>query len=113
MRLLLTVVLCMFGYSIFAQHQLQGVVKNTMGEPIANSHIDLSSNCVDTDASGTFIFTDLQSGTYTLKVSADGYGVYQEKIHLNQSKQITVVLSEEETLETVVIHTAQQKAYNQ
>lgn len=113
MRLLLTVVLCMFGYSIFAQHQLQGVVKNTMGETIANSHIDLSSNCVDTDPLGRFTFSNLKSGTYTLKVSAEGYGIYQEKIILDQSKQLTIVLEEEETLETIVIHTAQQKAYNQ
>lgn len=113
MRLLLTIVLCMLGYGVFAQHQITGVVKNADGETIPNSHVDLSSNCVDTDASGTFIFTDLQSGSYTLKVSADGYGVYQEKIQLNQSKEMTIVLTEEETLETLVIHTAQQKAYNQ
>ncbi len=113
MRLLLTIALCVLSYGVFSQHQLTGVVKNSLGENIAGSHVDLSSNCVDTDASGTFIFTDLQSGTYTLKISATGYGVYQEKIHLNQSKQITVVLNEEETLETIVIHTAQQKAYNQ
>ena len=113
MRLLLTIVLCMLGYGVFAQHQITGVVKNADGETIPNSHVDLSSNCVDTDASGTFIFTDLQSGSYTLKVSADGYGVYQEKIQLNQSKEMTIVLSEEETLETLVIHTAQQKSYNQ
>ena len=92
MRLLLTIVLCMLGYGVFAQHQITGVVKNADGETIPNSHVDLSSNCVDTDASGTFIFTDLQSGSYTLKVSADGYGVYQEKIQLNQSKEMTIVL---------------------
>lgn len=116
MRLLLTIVLCMFGYNVFAQHQLQGVVKNINGETIPNSHVDLSSNCVDTDSSGIFTFNNLNSGTYTLKVSANGYGIYQEKIVLEQSKQLTIVLQEEddeETLETIVIHTAQQKAYNQ
>lgn len=103
----------MLSYGVYSQHTLKGVVQNAMGEGIPNSHIDLSSNCVDTDSQGVFTFQNLSSGTYVLKVSAAGYGMYQETIQLNQSKELTIVLSEEETLETVVIHTAQQNAYNQ
>lgn len=113
MRFLLTVVLCVMGYGVFGQHTLKGVVTNSFGEPISNSHVDLSSICVDTDATGNFQFSNLKSGAYTLKVMANGFGVYQETINLKSSKQINVVLTEEETLETVVIHTSNQKAYNQ
>lgn len=113
MRLLSTIVLCMLSCVLFAQHQLKGVVKNTQGKSIANSHIDLGSSCIDTDSSGEFIFNNLFQGTYDLKVSAEGYSVYQEKITLNASRKLTIILNEEETLETVIIHTASQKAYNQ
>lgn len=113
MRLFITVVLCMLSYGVFSQHTLKGVVKNSYGEAIPNSHIDLSSACVDTDSQGNFSFQNLQQGSYILKVSADGFGTYQETIHLKKSKELSIVLNEEETLETIVIHTAQQKAYNQ
>lgn len=113
MRLFSTVVLCMFSCILWSQHQLKGVVNNGNGEHIANSHIEVGSSCADTDSSGAFTFNNLPGGTYSLKVSADGYGVYEETILLNESRVLTIVLNEEETLETVVIHTANQKAYNQ
>lgn len=113
MRLFITIVLCMLSYGVYSQYTLKGVVQNSMGNSIPNSHIDLSSNCVDTDSQGIFTFQNLVSRTYLLKVSADGYGVYQETVHINQSKELVIVLNEEETLESIVIHTAQQKAYNQ
>ena len=112
MRLLLSAIICIVSTTCFAQHKLSGVVKNVYGEVIPNSHIDLSSLCVDTDATGNFTYTNLISGTYTLKVSANGYGWYQEQLTINESKQLTIVLSEEETLDNVVIHTTQQKTYN-
>ena len=113
MRFLITVILCGFACNVFAQHQLKGLVTNAWGDRINNSHIDLSSKCVDTNASGTFVFNNLPSGIYLLKVSAEGYGVYQERIEISSSKDLSIILQEEETLETIVIHTAQQKAYNQ
>jgi len=113
MRLFITAILCILSYAVFGQNTLKGLVKNGVGEGIPNSHIDLSSTCVDTNSQGFFTLHNLKDGTYILKVSSPGYGLYQETITLNRSKDITIVLSEEETLETIVIHTAQQKAYNQ
>ncbi len=113
MRLLITVILCVLSYGVFAQHTIKGVVTNSYGEPIVDSHVDLSSICVDTDALGSFKFTNLKSGIYTLKVNANGFGVYQENIQLKGSLQLNIILTDEETLETIVIHTANQKVYNQ
>ncbi|WKW46183.1 TonB-dependent receptor [Myroides sp. JBRI-B21084] len=113
MRLLITVILCVLGYGVYAQHTIKGVVTNSYGEPIIDSHVDLSSICVDTDALGSFKFTNLKSGIYTLKVNANGFGVYQENIQLKGSLQLNIILTDEETLETIVIHTANQKVYNQ
>ncbi|HLW40997.1 MAG TPA: TonB-dependent receptor [Flavobacterium sp.] len=113
MRLLLTAVLFLYSCMSWSQFQLSGTVTNVYGEQIANSHIDLNSICTQSDASGNFTLSNLKQGEYLLKVQSEGYALYQEKIVLNESRNISVVLNDEETLETIVIHTAQQKTYNQ
>src|SRR5690554_3446008 len=113
MRLLLTTVLFLCSCASWSQLQLSGTVTNVYGEQITNSHIDLNSICTQTDASGNFTLSNLKQGEYLLKIQSEGYALYQEKIVLNESKNITILLNEEETLETIVIHTAQQQTYNQ
>lgn len=113
MRLLLTAFLFLCSFISWSQYQIQGTVTDVYGEPIANSHIDLSSICTNSDASGRFVLSNLKQGEYLLKVQLEGYALYQEKIDLKSSRNISIVLNEEETLETIVVHTAQQKTYNQ
>ena len=113
MRLLVTVGLLLCSLTSWSQYRLSGKITDAYGEPISNSHIDLNNMGAASDDSGVFSFSNLKQGEYTLKVQFEGYTTYQEKIVLNQSKEISVVLDEEETLETIVIHTAQQKTYNQ
>lgn len=113
MRLLLTAVLFFSTYLSSSQIQLTGTVTNVYGENVSNSHIDLNSICTETDVEGNFILSNLKNGKYLLKIQSEGYALYQKKIDLDKSKHLSIVLNEEETLETIVIHTAQQKTYNQ
>ncbi len=58
---------------------LQGTVKDPTGAVVAKAHVELTgtslvgSKSLDTDGSGYFRFANLLPGTYTLKVTAQGF----------------------------------------
>lgn len=62
-----------------APAKLRGVVRGQNGEPIAGARVlayanDGSVKETKTDQNGSFVFDDLEPGTYRLEISAQGFG---------------------------------------
>lgn len=60
------------------------VVDANTGEAIPNATVELSEleASATTDEYGTFIFEDIEAGTYTLSVQADGYEEVEQSVEV-------------------------------
>jgi hypothetical protein len=70
---------------------LSGVVYNNDDNfPIANSTLSIfgSSQTVVTDLTGTYTFPELQYGTYTINIAADGFQDLSTQVELNTENQV-------------------------
>jgi hypothetical protein len=73
------------------------VVDASSGNPIADIEVQLkgTDNSTMTDSTGYFEFTDLEAGSYTLHVAADGYKEYEQSVDLTEEgAQVTIKLEQ-------------------
>ncbi len=113
---LITLMLCLlcFSAAVYSQNIIWGKVTNTAGEPISNSHIDLQKNCTTTNDEGLFELSRIASGTYPLRVQAEGYTVYETSVSVPLADTLVIILHDNisEVMKEMVIHTDHTKAYN-
>lgn len=115
----LVLVFC-FGESMAQDASIQGAVVDPTGAAVAGAHLVLSGHGATqnhiSDAGGSYRFSSLAAGTYTLTVGAPGFGRYENSsIHvsandalnwsvplaLQSGSQSIVVQGDAETLEQV------------
>jgi phage tail sheath gpL-like len=73
------------------------VVDASSGNPIADIEVQLkgTDNSTMSDSTGYFEFTDLEAGSYTLYVDADGYKEYEQSVDLTEGgAQVTIKLEQ-------------------
>ncbi len=92
--LLLAMAFCCLQNAIAQHMSLSGIVKGSDKQVISYAYVmirelDLT---IATDEHGAFTFTSLQKGQYTLDVLASGYKPHSQKVLLNTSKKLSIVL---------------------
>jgi hypothetical protein len=73
------------------------ITSNLNGDPVSAATVTLtedgsSAGTATTDASGRAVISNLQSGTYTLEISATGYRVYTETVSVSADTTKNVTL---------------------
>ncbi len=93
--------------TVFSQSNLTGTIRDAKsGEGIAGASILLGDLGVVSDQNGFFLFKDVKAGYHTLTVSFVGYQKYQQKINLDNSKnlEVDIMLTEDRIeLDEVVV----------
>ena len=81
---------------------LSGTLRDPRGAVVTNAHLSLTASAtgavrhVDTSSEGTYRFSNLQAGAYTLKVSAVGFAPFSQAgiiLALNEAATVDVTLS--------------------
>ena len=69
------------------------VVDASNGNPIADIEVQLkgTENSATTDSTGHFEFMDLENGTHTIYINADGYNEYTQDVDLSQGDAVVTV----------------------
>ncbi|MGB7785163.1 MAG: TonB-dependent receptor [Salinimicrobium sp.] len=111
MRLFLLSLLTVFSFSATAQNAaVSGKVTDPQNEPIPFATVRFlnSALSVQTGTDGSFSFSDLKAGDYTIIVSSTGFDTQTKKFSLTagERKQLTISMEEElRSLDEVVITT--------
>lgn len=81
-----------------AQGTLKGKILQSDSTAIAGAHIFIieTKQGITTNIKGAFSFSSVESGTYTIEISAIGYGKQQQSVTINNGKEtkIELILSE-------------------
>ena len=110
--------LCLLA-TTFAQSNkgtIQGTLQNSKHEPLVGLTVTLNDNqfATSTDEDGFFIFKNIPTGTYTLKVKGVSYKGYKENVTVTakQNAPLNLQLNEStQTLEPVTVQANLQKKY--
>ncbi len=89
-----------------AQWRLSGTISNANnGETMPGAHIQLlgTKTITTTNAQGSYEFSDLQSGTYTIKVSYLGFESVKKTLQLNKDFVLDIALKTAAIMEDAVI----------
>ena len=89
-----------------AQWRLSGTISNANnGETMPGAHIQLlgTKTITTTNAQGSYEFPDLQSGTYTIKVSYLGFESVKKTLQLNKDFILDIALKTAAIMEDAVI----------
>lgn len=89
-------VLCMglFPLALSAQFRLSGKVTDQQQQQLAGASISLNKTFnTQTDPNGNFELRELPAGTYELTISFVGFQTKKEKIELNSSQEIRIMLN--------------------
>jgi len=89
--------LLVFFYSsfvVFGQFQVSGIVEDTNGTSLIGANVILEGTYLGTSTglSGEFVFSNVNNGSYTLKVSYMGYETKREEINVQKNSQIKIAL---------------------
>ena len=93
-------------YFTSAQYNLSGIVKDkSSGEILTGAGIHLENTYLSTTTQkdGTFAFSGLKSGKYTLRVSFIGYTVYKSEINLDTDTRLEIDLVRSVVMQDEVI----------
>lgn len=72
-----------------------GKVVGPSDAPVPHAQVALGSSTAEADSVGTFSFSDLKPGTYTLVISAVGYAAKSITVNLDEQEQILTVTLDE------------------
>ncbi len=103
---------------IFSQNsKIQGVVSDNQDQPVPDVHLIINEQDkgTTTNLEGFYEFDNLNSGQYTIKVTAVGFSPQQINIRLkpNQNKRLNIILEDAEILlQAVEIIGRREKGYN-
>lgn len=79
-----------------AVSELSGTIQDTDGQAVSDAVVQLDSLTATSDAGGSFVFPDLDPGTYTLTVEAAGKLKKQQTVELsNQPVAVQITLEDE------------------
>jgi len=100
--------LLVFFYSsfvVFGQFQVSGIVEDTNGTSLIGANVILEGTYLGTSTglSGEFVFSNVNNGSYTLKVSYMGYETKREEINVQKELQVNITLEKSAYLADEVI----------
>lgn len=118
MRFQIFMFLFLSSFSVFAQHTLQGTVKDEKGQALMFANVQLLTAAGDfikgevADVNGYFNMTNLASGSYVLGISAIGYQDFRREIQLAEDLILEGLVVEQSSvaLDEITV-TAQKVAY--
>ena len=108
-KLFLFTTIALISINLFAQKfNLSGKITDKNQNPIAGASILLNGTFMGTisKSDGTFIFNNLKSGEYNLKISFIGYKTTNEKINLNKNIEKSFVLEKTDLISDEIIISA-------
>lgn len=107
-KILLTAIIVINTYNIFAQNIVSGDIKTVSGEPIlyANAILLNVSDSIfvqgcTSDASGTFTFTNIPAGNFILKLSFLGFNEHTQNITVKEGRTNVGTFFLQEKTETI------------
>ncbi|GAB3180067.1 TonB-dependent receptor [Telluribacter humicola] len=111
--LLLTIALVPQSFAQSAQGSIRGTITSTDGQPIYPATVSLKRSKAGTVTSetGEFVLNNLEAGTYTLVLSAVGYGAVEKSVRVSSGQASTVEIAMPSTIEQLseVVVTASRK----
>ncbi|ELR72643.1 Thiamin-regulated outer membrane receptor Omr1 [Fulvivirga imtechensis AK7] len=91
--LLLTALMLLTAFVSYGQFSVSGIVKDAdTSEPLPGANIFLGEKARATDNEGRFTFTSVSKGIYQLKVTYIGYNIYEQRLTLDDNKELQIVL---------------------
>ncbi|MCD6566331.1 MAG: TonB-dependent receptor [Bacteroidales bacterium] len=93
-RVMLLLVFFYSSFVVFGQFQVSGIVEDTNGTSLIGANVILEGTYLGTSTglSGEFVFSNVNNGSYTLKVSYMGYETKREEINVQKNSQIKIAL---------------------
>ncbi len=118
-HILLNILILFFSASLYAQGSggiIKGTVLNSKKEPITGANVFVKDTNIGdaTDAQGNFKITDLEPGSYTLRITAVGYKKVARTVSLSEGEvvNLNIVLTEfVERLSELVVTGTMRKIY--
>lgn len=101
--------LALLPYLAISQYMLSGTVKDAQsGEKLTGAHVTVenSFHFAVTDRQGNFSFSDLEKGTYRLKISFMGFETFHKSVQLNNDVHLAVEMKSRPLLGDEVVITA-------
>ncbi len=88
----------LLGLSANAQAQnirLSGTVTDDSGDPVPGATVTVveAQRSASTDAVGRYLFIDLAAGSFTLRVSALGFSVPEQRVELDKDAEVVIALA--------------------
>src|SRR5258706_5935614 len=107
MRLNFIFISFLFPFSLFAQNELSGTIKNGKdSSPLTGASVyisDLQLGAVS-DAEGNYVFRNMPGGSYLIEVSHVGFASQIREVEVNKSKTENFDLQESRTeLKEVIV----------
>jgi iron complex outermembrane receptor protein len=104
-RVMLLLVFVCFSFVVFGQSQVSGIVEDTNGTSLIGANVILEGTYLGTSTglSGKFVLSNVNNGSYTLKVSYMGYETKREEINVQKELQVKITLEKSAYLADEVI----------
>ncbi len=104
-RVVLLLVFVYSSFVVFGQFQVSGIVEDTNGTSLIGANVILEGTYLGTSTglSGKFVFSNVNNGSYVLKVSYMGYETKREKINVQKNLQVIITLEKSVYLADEVI----------
>ena len=104
-RVMLLLVFFYSSFVVFGQFQVSGIVEDTNGTSLIGANVILEGTYLGTSTglSGEFVFSNVNNGSYTLKVSYMGYETKREEINVQKELQVNITLEKSAYLADEVI----------
>lgn len=103
-----------FAFSVSAQYTFSGSIKDESGKGLEDVEVYLRevNKVVTTDVKGSFTFTDLRSGTYTLIIFGLAYELIEERVFISENLEMGYTLVPlGESLTEVVLTSRREKIF--
>lgn len=92
---LLSFVLILGHFNLFAQIAFKGTLVDANQNPIPGAHVSLNELTVVSDLNGAFQFATISPGEYSLSIQALGYKNYSESLRLSKDLDVRIQLTEQ------------------
>lgn len=106
---LILATLFLWSLGLWAQTTIRGIVKDKdSGQPLARAHVTLSPSMLSTIThnDGTFLFSGMKPGVYTLDIRYLGYKSQSIECRVPTSEEVSVLMSAEQIMQEEFIVTA-------